>query len=325
MRIVFFSTSISLFLSTTTFAAHSKTLQPTAPCTIFSPSSGSFYDLNTIAIQPIKDGKKAHKDDRTESWHAKGYDYGANFTLNFCAPVIEDLEDVVGVERALWQNVSAYYKLEGKTYSIGQQSSEPIFRGPKLVLNYTSGSPCTQQFEKAQKLTGHNDNDDDDDSGSLEEVQRKTTIISLLCERDSLAAKASVSFVGASLDECTYFFEARSVAACGGVSQSQQTLGPAGVFGVILLITAAVYLFGGIAYQRTVMHQRGWRQLPNYSAWAGIGSFIKDIFIITFSSCVRLLPRRKGYNQLAPHNTNHRGHADDENRLIDQLDEEWDD
>ena len=119
MRIVFFSTSISLFLSTTTFAAHSKTLQPTAPCTIFSPSSGSFYDLNTIAIQPIKDGKKAHKDDRTESWHAKGYDYGANFTLNFCAPVIEDLEDVVGVERALWQNVSAYYKLEGKTYSIG--------------------------------------------------------------------------------------------------------------------------------------------------------------------------------------------------------------
>lgn len=40
------------------------------------------------------------------------------------------------------------------------------------------------------------------------------------------------------------------------------------------LITAAVYLIGGIAYQRTVMHQRGWRQIPNYAMWAGIGNFL---------------------------------------------------
>ena len=42
-----------------------------------------------------------------------------------------------------------------------------------------------------------------------------------------------------------------------------------------VLIAAAVYVIGGVAYQRTVMHQRGWRQLPNYSIWAGIASFIK--------------------------------------------------
>ena len=64
------------------------------------------------------------------------------------------------------------------------------------------------------------------------------------------------------------------MAACGGVSEAQQTLGPGGVFGVIALIAAAVYLLGGIAYQRTVMHQRGWRQLPNYTLWAGIFAFV---------------------------------------------------
>ena len=68
---------------------------------------------------PTKEGKKAHKDDRTESWHAKGYDYQTNFTLNFCAPVVEELRDVVGVDEGLWRNVSAFYTLGGKTYSIG--------------------------------------------------------------------------------------------------------------------------------------------------------------------------------------------------------------
>lgn len=100
-------------------AADSKSPKPVKPCTIYSPTSGSFFDLNPLSVQLPKEGKKAHKDDRTESWHAKGYDYGTNFTLNFCAPVIEELEGVVGVEEGMWRNVSAYYTLDGKTYSIG--------------------------------------------------------------------------------------------------------------------------------------------------------------------------------------------------------------
>ena len=89
------------------------------PCTIASPYNGGYYDLNAITVQPVKDHKKEHKDDRIESWHARGYDYGTNFTLNFCAPVIETLEDVVGIEEGLWGNVSAFYIMDGKTYSIG--------------------------------------------------------------------------------------------------------------------------------------------------------------------------------------------------------------
>ena len=97
-------------LTSSAFAADSK---PLKPCTIVSPTSGDFYDLNTITVQPPKDPKKAR------SWHARGYDYGTNFTLNFCAPVIETLTDVVDVDESSWQNISAYYTFEGKTYSIG--------------------------------------------------------------------------------------------------------------------------------------------------------------------------------------------------------------
>ena len=42
-----------------------------------------------------------------------------------------------------------------------------------------------------------------------------------------------------------------------------------------VLIAVAAYLVGGCAYQRTVMHQRGWRQCPNFSLWAGMFDFIK--------------------------------------------------
>lgn len=111
---------------------------------------------------------------------------------------------------------------------------------------------------------------------SMDGTRRKSTIISLLCETDSLSSsdEATVAFVAASPDECTYFFEARSKAACGGIEQDTQQLGPSGVFGVIVLIAFLVYFVGGCFYQRTVMHQRGWRQMPNFSFWESIWRFI---------------------------------------------------
>jgi cation-dependent mannose-6-phosphate receptor len=74
-----------------------------------------------LSLSPpkTKDGEKVRKGDREESWHSRGWDYGANFTINICAPVIEELDDVVGIEKERRQNVSAYYTMDGKTYSIG--------------------------------------------------------------------------------------------------------------------------------------------------------------------------------------------------------------
>ena len=169
-----------------------------------------------------------------------------------------------------------------------QQNSAPVFRGRKLVLNYTGGSPCDADASKrsvnnamARELKGGHDDDDDDDDDEDEppkkkptSVRRKNTIISMLCDKDPLAPLLALSFVG-SPDECTYVFEARSSAVCGGVEAAKQTLSPSGVFGVIATIAVMVYLVGGCVYSRMVLNQRGWRQLPNYSLWAGIFGFFK--------------------------------------------------
>jgi hypothetical protein len=40
------------------------------------------------------------------------------------------------------------------------------------------------------------------------------------------------------------------------------------------MIAVMVYLVGGCVYQRTVMNQRGWYQLPNYALWAGLWNFL---------------------------------------------------
>jgi cation-dependent mannose-6-phosphate receptor len=53
------------------------------------------------------------------------------------------------------------------------------------------------------------------------------------------------------------------------------------------------------------------------------------MFIILTSSCARFMPSRRGYNRVSlGHESGRNGRGrgnEDENRLIDNLDEEWDD
>ena len=50
------------------------------------------------------------------------------------------------------------------------------------------------------------------------------------------------------------------------------------------------------------------------------------MFIILTSSCARFMPSRRGYSRVSLGADRGRGRRDEsENRLIDQLDEEWDD
>ena len=120
MRVLLFCALVALLQSHAAFGASSNDKsKPIKPCTIRSPSTDRFFDLNPIHIPLPESGKKAHKDDKTDGWHAKGYDYGANFTINFCGPVVEELDDVVDLEKSLWRNVSAFYEMDGKQYSIG--------------------------------------------------------------------------------------------------------------------------------------------------------------------------------------------------------------
>lgn len=176
-----------------------------------------------------------------------------------------------------------------------EESADVIYRGHP-VLQYINGSPCgtsdkknlesrreaENTLESGKESTDKFDKDEKDGKDS-EGHRRKSTLIFFLCEREPMTAAASISFVGTDPDECTYSFVIRSAAACGGAEPVQQTLGPGGVFGVIALIAVVVYFIGGIMYQRSVAHARGWRQLPNYSLWAGIGSFfqvsLKDLLL----------------------------------------------
>lgn len=141
------------------------------------------------------------------------------------------------------------------------------------MLQYKDGSPCATNSKREinDRDLGHQDLASRDG----EPIRRKSTTISFMCERDPLAAQAAASFVAADPDNCSYFFEVRSVAACGAPEPAEQGVGPGGVFGVILLIAVGVYFVGGVIYQRNVRNARGWRQLPNYSLWAGIGSYIQ--------------------------------------------------
>ena len=117
--ILFYSLALYLGLtSTTAYAASSpKETPPPEPCTVRSPTSHAFFDLNPLHIEDPATSKAKHP--RPYSWNTTGWDYGYNFTLNFCGPVVEELQDVVGVDKDVWRNVSAYYKKGGEVYSIG--------------------------------------------------------------------------------------------------------------------------------------------------------------------------------------------------------------
>lgn len=125
-----------------------------ASCTIHSPSTGAFIDLRPLQLHC----------GANESYHVKGYDYPSNFTVNFCGPVVEELEDVQGVSKNRWANVSAFYTDgRGDTYSLGQENQELLFRGKRLLMNYTMGSPCPDLDEDGTPIEGRKINDDDDD------------------------------------------------------------------------------------------------------------------------------------------------------------------
>lgn len=150
-------------------------------------------------------------------------------------------------------------------------------RGRKLVLRYSDGSPCEPQSNKSarEQKPGNGDKDKNKGKGDSSSTRRKSTVISFLCDRDSGSSTAAFSFVGTDPDECAYFFEARSIHACAQAEPHKRgNVGPGSVFGLIFVIAVLVYAIGGVCYNRTVTHARGWRQLPNYSLWAGIWSFV---------------------------------------------------
>ncbi|KAI1469478.1 mannose 6-phosphate receptor domain-containing protein [Daldinia caldariorum] len=334
-----------------------KTTTSTA-CTA-SSTSGAFFDLRPdMALKKNPDGSKPSHSNGAPlaDYHAKGYDYGFNFTLNICASVVEPVDEVVGVEPSLWKNVSAYYTSKGDVYSLGLESGALVSRGKELVLQYTGGSPCGKKVKRQAEAeadldlerTSLAEREEKKDNGATipaptktavatktqklsketdEPKRRKSTTIFFSCDRDAGAGAAQVSFIATDPEECSYVFKVKSQHACAGVEPHQPgSVGPGSIFLIIFAIAVLVYLLGGIFYQRTVAHARGWKQLPNYSLWASVWSFLCDLFVMVTSSCARFLPNRRGYRHISGSPSGRgRSNREDENRLIDQYDEEWED
>lgn len=103
---------------TTTTTKTATTTMTTLPCTA-SSTSGAFYDLRPDMAVALAPGGKARMGVQSTDYAARGYDYGANFTLNICAPVVEPVTGVMGVDKNLWANVSAYYKVKDEIFSLG--------------------------------------------------------------------------------------------------------------------------------------------------------------------------------------------------------------
>lgn len=315
-----------------------------------STGSGAFFDLRPdMAVEP-QEG--SYRSGPTKDYFSKGYDYGKNFTLNICGAVVDPVSDVVGITPPRWQNVSAYYTSKGQIFSIGSESMDLQSRGRKLVLQYTGGSPCGPDAtikSKRDPQTDYNYDGNNPESSAVasasgqsqpeatssaddkptepeDKVRRKSATISFLCDRDPGATSANVYFVGTDPDECAYFFEARSSHACAHAEPHKPgSVGPGSIFGLILIIAVLVYLLGGIFYNRTVAHARGWRQLPNFTLWAGIWSFVCDLIVLAVSACFQRMSIRRGYRHLSTSPSRRERNIDAENRLIDQLDEEWED
>lgn len=96
----------------------SSTTQVPACTATTSTNSGAYFDLRPNIAWP-KDSDKAHKSSQHKDYHARGYDYGKNFTINICNSVVDPVTNVVGIKEQKWANVSAYYMSQGDIYSIG--------------------------------------------------------------------------------------------------------------------------------------------------------------------------------------------------------------
>lgn len=194
------------------------------PCTIINPLTNQFYDLRELSSIGI--------DNEIQAWNAKGFDYGRNFSIGICSTPLRQLKALTDYDFIDTNNksmVGGYYtNPEGNKVSIGKVSTDLKFRGLNLVLEYNDGDKC----ENSPNLF-------------------KSTLLTFKCDREMMS-KARVSYLG-SMNNCSYFFEVRTVHACATANE-QNDNAVWGIFLMILLSAIGVYFFAGIMYSIIKRH-----------------------------------------------------------------------
>lgn len=140
-------------------------------------------------------------------------------------------------------NVSAVVSFsDGTIKSLGTSNYQPYFRGRNLLLEYHDGSPCV------------------DANGNLTGL-RMSTLISFKCDHDTAASHAGISFLS-SPDNCTFFFEARSVHACPSTNK-EQSMAPVPIFLIILGVAVLVYALASILLQPFTSGRKGFSDIKS--------------------------------------------------------------
>ncbi|QLQ78852.1 hypothetical protein HG537_0B02000 [Torulaspora globosa] len=180
-------------------------------CAVMNPTTGTYIDLSQLSSTP----NNPRGDRGKTRWLVPGFGYYTNFTLGVCSSPVTAEE-----EPELSNTTGAYYidPRTQKPVSIGDFATRPtLSRAKKLTLQYDNGAMCPNG------------------------VDRKSAVLSFICDRD-VATNAQISFV-ASVHDCAYFFEIRSVYACPASARSNEV----NVLGIFIGIFAVFFLveFGG--------------------------------------------------------------------------------
>ncbi|KAJ1975761.1 Cation-independent mannose-6-phosphate receptor CI-MPR [Dimargaris verticillata] len=216
-----------------------------------------------------------------DDWQPEAFDTGYKFAFNVCHKLASPNSRLKNAPQ-----VGASAERDGQVWSLGEFNSNLVVRGDQLILKYTDGETCS-----ANQYT-------------------RTSVMSFICDTQ-MKGLGTPRYIGDG-NQCTYFFEWRTPAAC---STSEPSGGS--TFATLLVagfILTSIYLFCGVLYNRVVNKSRGLKQIPHYNLWRSIFDFIKDMAqIVGINLFYFIQKKRSGPNS---NRYQHVGESD-ANALID--------
>lgn len=191
-------------------------------CAVTNAATGQYIDLSQLSSTPNLPSSRKKSKTKSEPktrWLVKGYgsDIDKNFTISICSsPVIPDNDET----KKLTDLTGAYYsvnntkKNEIETISIGNFNTRPkLFGNKKLTLQYEQGSKCPNG------------------------IDRRSTLLNFVCDRE-ITSRAQINYIGNS-NNCSYFFEVRSIYACPTANKSNE-ISVLGIFLAIIFVFTLV-------------------------------------------------------------------------------------
>ncbi|XP_070561994.1 cation-dependent mannose-6-phosphate receptor-like [Ptychodera flava] len=207
-------------------------------CSVEADCKVGDSELKYLSIlDPIK-GKKISVSD-------SGKDYSYKYDIGICTGV-GDTDDV-GVMQSDLKSSSP------SLVNVGLITSTHIQEGTDwLLLTYRDGKEYASHCNK----------------------EKRKAVIMLVCDPKNLIGSATIIAENNNkTSECYYLFEVGSSVVC---ETSSSGLSVGSVICIIFFVLVAVYILGGVLYQRCVLGAKGMEQFPNITFWREFGNLVAD-------------------------------------------------